>query len=518
VRATRTSRTIQRIAYDRWVRALGVLLLVAACSPNGLTVEVVIDDPAIVKVELFAGRDCDPDCPRGTVAPGLPPLRVDNAYVVDDPAPFVTKQTDFSDGVAGFRIESTQDATLAILVAVGYDAQNQIRWSWSRHGVEIPDADSERWQVYLDPTTAIGPTLDPQPAGTHRVATWPDPAGHPSCLLLEYWNTSATTTRDLLGPANDTDCDGIAAANECAPWIPNAAGAPPTLDTANCVTPDLHIGTTSVCTIAGPQCTENPALPSVKCAAIDPPYCTPTALCTCAGRIDEQACITQLIAQGTNTADAMPFVTCVLFVDPSGNRCDSSSMELDAGAVLSGGSRKCTALRFNDMQPPLGAFDAYLRVGDGKLELSNFSEPCKADLTWHAGTAPLVNYGLVDADIDNGYHLVMPVRVDVKPGCATAGTSSCQIVIPTNTAETMFQCVEAAPSMAACGPDPNGLCASGPLCGSQCCKQGEHCGPNGCMCGLGPRCSDGDICASGGAMGEFQCGNTCCGESGPCPL
>jgi hypothetical protein len=199
----------------------------------------------------------------------LPVLGIDDAYIVDDPKPFVVAKSDFSDGVAGFRLEANPDATLAILVAVGYDAQGQIGWSWYRHGVEIPAADEQLWRVTLEPTSAIAPATTTQPAGTRRATTWPDAAGHPSCLLLEYWDTTTSTTRELLGPASDFDCDGVAEANECAPWIPNAIGVPPTLATANCVTPDLHIDATAVCALGGPQCTENPMGPRLACVPLD---------------------------------------------------------------------------------------------------------------------------------------------------------------------------------------------------------------------------------------------------------
>ncbi|HEY5922043.1 MAG TPA: hypothetical protein VIV11_10255, partial [Kofleriaceae bacterium] len=174
------------------MRGFWLVALAAACTPSGLTIEVVIDDPNIKKVELFAGDPCHPDCPRSTVAPGLPPMAVDDAFIVIDPKPFTVLDNAFEGGVAGFRIESSTDAKLAILVIVAYDAADQIRWSWSKHGVEIPDGDGERWRINLVPTTPIGPTFEPQPAGTERIKDWRDAKGHPSCLLLEHWSGSSS--------------------------------------------------------------------------------------------------------------------------------------------------------------------------------------------------------------------------------------------------------------------------------------------------------------------------------------
>ena len=38
------------------------------------------------------------------------------------------------------------------------------------------------------------------------------------------------------------------------------------------------------------------------------------------------------------------------------------------------------------------------------------------------------------------------------------------------------------------------------------------------MCGTGPACTNGDHCASGGAMMNGGCGTICCGVSKPCPV
>jgi hypothetical protein len=75
-------------------------------------------------------------------------------------------------------------------------------------------------------------------------------------------------------------------------------------------------------------------------------------------------------------------------------------------------------------------------------------------------------------------------------------------------------------SKAPCGPSGN--CKGGPACGNTCCASGEFCDMTNaqptCKCGLGNACTNGDHCASAGAMGIDQCGTICCGVSGPCPL
>jgi hypothetical protein len=499
------------------VRALGLILLVAACNPDGLTIEVVVDDPAMVKVELYAGGSCGDECPRITAPPGLPPMGVDSAFVVNDPQVFTVEQQDFSDGVAGFRIESPQDTSLAIIAVVGYNAQNEIKWSWSRQYVEIPSNNSAYWQVHLDPTTKIDTVLAPQPAGTERAAQWPNPKGGPACLLLEHWGYNFIPERELLGPANDRDCDGVAEATECAPWIPNAAGAAPTIDETSCVTP-TPINGTYVCMLGGPECTENPTLPREMCVPVEPNYCTPSSICQCKGLLDPRPCIKEQIAMGI-AAHTMPFVKCVIHVDGSGNRCDSSDLEIDLGsAVSSGGSRTCRGMAFNDADPEL-QFNYAWHIGEAKLYIDSFTTPCKASVKWEGGATPtLINVGLLDIELDNDYHLLMPVVADIAPGCESGAASSCQFMATTSTFETMFACVGAAPTMSACSPDPNGLCPTGPMCNGLCCPVGEVCGPEGCSCNGGDTCTGGDHCESGGAQGEFACGQVCCGVTTLCPL
>jgi hypothetical protein len=493
---------------------LGLILFVAACNPSGLTLEVVIDDPAMVRVELYAGADCGSDCPRYTTPPGLLPMSVEDAYIVEDPRPFVVEQKDFSDGVAGFRIETTNDSQLPILVAIGYNAANEIRWSWTGHWVDIPNGDSAHWKIHLTPTTAITSVTPPQAPGTERAAQWQNPSGGPACLLLEHWGSNFVPTRELLGPAADRDCDGVSETRECAPWIPNALATRPPVEQTSCVTPDAHLNGTSVCMLGGPECSETLAT-SRDCVAVDPYYCTPSSMCKCAGQVDEVRCFRQAIVDGTNGLDPMPYVKCAIHVDGSGNQCDSTQLEIDLGAVLSGSSRKCSGIRLNDGDTiQLGQ---YWHIGEGKLYIESFAQPCKADVAWSGGSTPqLTNFNIVDVAIDNGYHLVLPIRVEIKPGCADVAQSLCSLVPTNNTTETMFACVGAQPMMtAACAPD--GLCATGPFCNGTCCKSGEVCGPDGCSCGGGSSCPVGDTCESVGPLGESQCGSVCCGMSGPCP-
>jgi len=517
----RTSRTIQRIAYDRCVRArlpfgaLGLLSVVAACNPPGLTIEVVIDDPAIAKVELFAGRGCG-ECPVATAPPGLPRMLVDAGYIVDDPEPFTVTKNELSNGVAGFRIEADQDETLAILVALAYDAQGQVRWSWTGHGVQIPNGDSVRWRIEMSPTTPIDANLAPQP-NTERIAEWPHPKGRPSCLLLEHWDDSSQAKREMLSPVDDFDCDNVDPMYECEKFIPNAMGVAPNLDSANCVTP-VTDPAGYVCMLGGPQCTEIATAPRDGCVPLETPYCTSLTLCQCAGKPDAAGCIRNLIVTGTTDMPSMPFMKCSIGVDASGNRCDNNDLFLDAGAFLGSSSpRVCKDLRLNDGEAPLGSFDNKLLIGTtAKLIFENFTQPCRTNVRFEGSqTAPQVEYGFLDVEIDNGYHLVVPARIDVHLGCINP--SVCGVsTISSDTSETIFKCAGAESITPLCGPDQAHGC-EGPWCNGACCGYGEQCTANGCSCAGSSRCSGTDTCQAGLPSNDF-CGSLCCGPGNPCPF
>lgn len=64
-------------------------------------------------------------------------------------------------------------------------------------------------------------------------------------------------------------------------------------------------------------------------------------------------------------------------------------------------------------------------------------------------------------------------------------------------------------------------CQSGVCCGAVCCREGEWCdvATATCRCGNGPACRVDQICATGGPIGQNQCGSICCGDpQNPCPL
>jgi hypothetical protein len=498
------------------VRFACLLLAVAACHPPGLTLEVLIDDPNLKKVELFVGERCSGDCPYGTVPPSLPAMSVDRAYVVADPVPWSIEDGDFHGGKASFRLETAEATTVGILVVLGYDAQDQVRWSSTFRGVAVPASGTVHWQVKLTATTPIEPT--PAPAGSARIARWQQPSKRlPSCLLLEHWDSSTTAYRELVVPDTDRDCDEVPDDAECAPWVPNAMNASPEVSDTSCVlTATLANSQAPVCVLGGPECTEPATTPGASCVPVAPPHCVSSSLCGCGGNADVMGCLTEKIGAGVS-AGALPHFKCAIQLQSNGEACSSSLIQADAGAYLSStGSTKCSGVTFTEAKLPVATFSSALVVdAASRLKIERFDTPCKIAVAYSGTSMPQRRLALARIALDNGNAVMIPAVIDLKAtGCAEE--SQCSFHRPADTAgyDSIWHCIEQKPSQPLCPADADNSC-QGPSCNGACCKAGERCTPNGCMCGDGPACGDGEGCEG---PGPGYCGYVCCSPNGPCPI
>ena len=326
MRAKRTSRTILRIAYDRVVRRLALLVLTACGNPTGLTIEVLVEPGT--RVELYAGEYCGEDCPGAVSPPNLTLKRITNAYLTfeGEVAPEVAN----ADGVAGFRIVSDYDTHLGTILIVATKGDGTI-WTSSFYDVEIRAGDGMRWRV--DNLVKTEPLIDvlgqAPPAGARRIKIWNEPgATTPGCVLVEDWTAGVEPFRDLLVPNYDTDCDALM--TECAPWTFHATLAPPTIETSNCVVGDLTTGT---CHLAGPQCSEV-GQQGDHCMELTEEYCVPSALCACQNLTDPNMCLASTIDVGLRDAvEPMPHLKCVIELDDGGQACSSEPSSPMAASI-----------------------------------------------------------------------------------------------------------------------------------------------------------------------------------------
>lgn len=482
------------------VRPLAVsALLVAACSdPPGVTLEVIRTDKAVMTVELYLGEPCE-GCPDVMAPPDMTPRR-SRVFEVNDPAVF--SSAEWNDDRAGFRLVSATDKNqkLPLIMAVGFDASDVPIAASSFYDGEIPVDYAERWVTTLVPAT---PIADGMPgADGERVAVWPAQRRGPRCVMLEHGRSGA----DAVVPADDTDCDGLGEATDCAPFIPNAVNAVPTLATANCVTPVDGPNSTQLCMLGGPICTERAAPTVVTCEALDVDYCAPKKLCSVCPAGDFP-CIQAAIRDASLVTPQMNGVECRIPLQPDGSECEDSSRrraELDISGLLQGGETKCVDVHISHIALPISLQHA-LELGTASIEVRDFQQPCKVTIEWRGkfdrtmGNEQLL---LAEVELDNGKHIVAPFYVHLADSCFLG--MSCGTVVP-DLFDTMFQCVKPAPSSTTCTPTST-VCGGGIECGARCCNVGESCVDGECRCGAGPHCLDNRSCVDAPAAG---CGTRC---------
>ena len=510
-------------AYDQGVRgALPIAVLLAACEPSGLTLEVTTTNPSVRSVEVLVGMDCDGDCPRGVAPPALAPRSVDRIFVVDDTAPWDAL---VENGVAGFRLAADSATEVDLLLAIGLDAQDQPIEIAYAYDVEVPVTRGDHVRVRLEPAAPVAVSLTdpPPPEGTESLAIWREPTAKRACVLAEHWSNHPEPTRDLIVPADDPDCDEVRLVNECAPWTHLAVNTPSTIDGANCTLFGTLPSGQDLCVFGGTPCNEVTPSGIPACEALDTLYCAPKALCSaCLGPWTPD-CAHDALANGV-ASSTMPFLTCSFAVTDSGEPClDEAIVQgVDASALLasSGGSATttCTDVGVHDLQAPLGPFQSYVETEVGLFKVDALTAPCKLDVHFKGVPTPTPStaIALVDLALANNAHLAVPAVIRVDVGCTR--TPTCAFSVGSNYADPMLACAHEEPVMpAACGRTPGSSClGDGPACGSVCCGAGEQCVGGQCTCGGNAPCGAGDTCLAP-VPRQDQCGTACCGTT-PCPF
>ena len=413
----------------RW--PLACLGLAACGAPPGLTLEVVVEDPAITSVELIVSRKCF-DCPMLMAAPAIA-LRPTVIHRSSHEEAWFAKEV--VDGKAGFliQVDAAQDQHIPLLVAVGYNDQKQALATSSLDDVNVSASKPQYWQTYLEPIVPLD-SLTTQRDGTERIAVWRHPdQTEPSCVMRETWSAGVPATT-AISPPIDNDCDGRRP--DCAAYVPSpTVGGTGTLMNAACVRSDA-IATNEICTLGGPSCTDG-GTPGTDCLALDATYCVPQDLCAC--QPADTLCIGSKIINGTNTSSAMAHVRCQLGVNQDGSPC-VPTVQLDGSILLSTGVT-CDAIRV------LSGFFMTNTLGDtapvsatASLRLENFRPACSIDLTWMGSQMGQMTYlnDWIQFDLSNGRQLLLPIRMEVDVGCAFE--IKCEALPGTSTTETIGRC------------------------------------------------------------------------------
>jgi len=475
------------------VRSFGLVLCVAVigCVPPGLTLEVTTSDPNVARVELFVAMSCDGTCPGSVAPPGLSP-KATEVYLVTDPVPWSAR---VSDGVAGFELRADRDQHVSIVLAVGFDAADNARAVATLHDVLIPASEVAHWQMPLI-TTAV---LDDTPPAGERIAVWREPSAPAlACVMVEH----GTSKRDLVVPRKDTDCDSLAI-GECAPWTHLAPSSPGPIESASCLLAAEN--GSQLCRLGGPTCSEVGGT-TRACALLDQEYCAPSAFClVCAPwNVD---CINAQIQSSTS----MPSIACDLPLAADGSPCGGSSetrVGIDARPFLGLSPTRCKDITFNDVGTPLGMFSHSTDIDNASLDFKNVNNDCSFELAL-SGTITQGSRSepfLADLALDNGKHLMIPLRVNLIVGECVQQPRCMMTVTP----DPMFECAQVA-GTSPCAPQMIGC--RGPSCGTVCCGLGEQCVGGQCRCGAGSPCQYPYVCAA--MVTQPQCGSMCCDDTAP---
>lgn len=510
-------------AYDHRVRGvLPVAVLLAACEPSGLTLEVTTTNPNVRSVEVLVGMDCDGDCPRGVAPPALAPRSVDYIFVVDDTAPWYAA---VEGGVAGFRLAADSATEVDLLLAIGLDAQDRPIEIAYAYNVDVPLSRGDHVRVQLEPAAPVAVSLTdpPPPDGTESLAMWREPSRKRACVLAEHWSSHPEPTRDLIVPADDPDCDEVVDVNECAPWTHLAVNTPSTIDGANCSLFGALPSGADLCVLGGTPCNEVTPTGIPACEALDTLYCAPKALCSsCPGPWQPGCAFTAF--SNAAASSTTPFLSCSFGVTDAGQPClDEVIVQgVDASALLASSSSPtttCTDVGVHSLQAPLGPFLSSVTTEVGLFKVDALTAPCKLDVHFKGVVTPTesTSLALVDLALANNAHLAVPAIIHVSPGCDRMPT--CAFSVGSNFADPMLACAKEQPLLpAACGHTAGSNCLEGgPACGAACCGAGEQCVGGQCTCGGNAACSGGDICQAAVAR-EDQCGTTCCGGITLCPF
>lgn len=260
---------------------LGVIVLaLAACSVEGVSIEIRQGSTDAERVELYimdgvCTTDSNGEFPCTQLkTPSASTYLEGQIYTRDDAR---TLSAAMESGVAYFTIRANGDETrIPLLVAVGFDANN------TRVGAVMIDrefftTDNNRQIATLDRIVEDRVTGRPMSDGL-RVETWYDEPN--ACVALEK-TKEGTSHRTFIVPAEDFDCDGWAADQECDSMWPDHGPDDDSTLPFTCVVEDTSNGAGKRCLLGDAPCVDG--LGSPRCDAIpgdnDALWCVPSALC-----------------------------------------------------------------------------------------------------------------------------------------------------------------------------------------------------------------------------------------------
>lgn len=327
------------------------------------------------------------------------------------------------------------DATMPYVLAIGFDAQDNVVGVAKMHDVTVRHAKTE-W-VKLDLTPAVGkPSSDALTPSGERVWVWRrSDETKAACVGLEDAGSTGVT-RMWFVPEDDTDCDEVMPAVECDKYAFHAKGTV-AIDNANCTTLDMLSGATvGTCVLGGPACVDGQNTTDNTCTPVDPTFCVPDLFCehTCAS--DLPACV----------GLAQTKLACHFPTEQFGAQCGATAAQTEAEVTLAplftnanpGGSMvSCSEVKFADLRIGNPAVSTKLQKNMLQFSRSSVSgDPCSFHLTWDPTTVtsaspPAPITAVLVVTLTNGRVMLLPLVISFESqGCGADTTAACFAGIP----------------------------------------------------------------------------------------
>jgi hypothetical protein len=413
----------------RW--GLGVVCLVAACSGQGVDLEIT-SEVSIDRVELFfANEYCYND--DGSQCEGVawqteqqrPPGEV---YVMKGDENIVATQR-FEGDRAVMHIEATPEfREPKVLAIIGFSGETAVSYAML-FGPRIPSNSAETWKIDLKYAGPAMPsfTTPPEPGERYeRIRAWKrERVDHPEelsqCLAMQFWDESESEWDGVfIVPESDPDCDGRAI--ECDPLHANYnIGGGPTA----CVTTLQTFGE-APCVVGTALC-EDGARETGDClAATSPLTCAPQEVCAaCEGDPALVTCAATALKSNTDVSG----VECTFNGTDGGNTCGQDLSGAYSQISLPVG---CSAVEVRPVTAPfmISASPDMATVATATIKVSTVSSAagsCLIDLHWTDGTAQPGTSGVfvfIVTGINTLNTLALPVRITFGPAVAMCTTGS----------------------------------------------------------------------------------------------
>ncbi len=433
-----------------------VSVVLAACSGDGVSIEVHADLTGAKRVELYVVDGlCTTDAAQLTPCPQLKTPSASGyldgeVYTREDGHVFAAPVE--SDGIAYFTIRSNGDKTrVPLAIAVGFDGDDR-RVGAVLLPFEVYTTDYMRVRVTLETVIEDQVTGRAQTDGL-RAETWYEDSTGIGCLALESTH-DGRTDRKFIVPADDLDCDGWVGPDECdSIWPHHGPDDDDVALTFTCVDEESVSNGSKRCLLGDAPCIDGEGAP--ECTPVRTngnEWCVPSALCDpiCKGSSNPQ-CLYGALKRPTLPPLAHPaYVHCSVPIEMEGESyavCRGGvSVDIVAPWVtpMAPATAVCNALMLGRVtSTQIGPFTTEILSSTPTRYFKTVIEAsCLAALQVGGLFPP--NTELANAlpehvfklDLTNGTSIIVPIVVQLDPfdsaGCETA-RGECRLVTPLGT-------------------------------------------------------------------------------------